>query len=471
MEAPWRDRSVPLMTRCGPTALATALCVSLGSACTFAPGGPPGGGGDDDGTMVDASPDLPDGRPPLPCDEPIHAEFTINGMPAVGAGPIATVLIGDTVRLDATGSCSQRGEVRYLWEFGGGELLESAEPGDRSQRLTVYPSLPGDFDITLTVSDDEGSADPVTVSGIRSIGWTELASGIDVRDLAVGRGAVWIASNQGPRFIDLADVSAGVQDVNANADGEQIPGDLNAVAFSPVTGQVWFGSQGQFGAIWRVSVPSLSARFTTALVSLPTELASARVRDISPQGQGVSIATDGGVAVSPLGGPFDPPTFTGSFHAVAENLAGGWAGGDDGVFRLSTPDLPPLEPFPGENKIRALAGDADNLWAGSDGNGVARIGSDDMADLFSPANTDQELPSDQARAIAVDDARDAWVATQNGVGRYKRDLQTWVAMQSNTGIGRNDLRAVAALRGGERVYVVASGGGGGVISILRFAPP
>jgi hypothetical protein len=78
------------------------------------------------------------GPGPIGCPEPIHTEFTINGMPAVGGGPIATVLIGDTVHLDATGSCSQGGEVRYRREFSGGKLLESAEPGNRSQMLAVF---------------------------------------------------------------------------------------------------------------------------------------------------------------------------------------------------------------------------------------------------------------------------------------------------------------------------------------------
>jgi hypothetical protein len=449
----------------GRAALATALwlaaaTLSLG-ACSFDPTGSEG-----NGTAADGGPDPVDGMPPLDCPEPLRARLLVNEIVAGTIDPITSVFIGDTVQLAAYGSCSQRGTVNYEWTFDNEQLALSASPGADREALTVFAELPGTYTITLTVEDDLEIAQPITVH-LEVIGWIRAASDLDVRDLAIGGGAVWIATNAGPRFIDLDEPSKGAQNVNDFPPGGTIPQDLDAVMFHPATGQVWFGPRNPAGEVWRVTPSAGLTSFARDRIALSAGVASAGVNDLSAQGAGVSVATDSGAAVSPTSnGPFDEPLVTEDVDAVGENQDGGWAGRDS-LFNLADPATP-LKPFNGgNNQISGLAGDAARLWVASDGQGVARLEGADVA-VFTPENTANKLPSDRVRAIAVDEDRDVWVATQSGAARYKRDRAIWVPMAAASGLeGMTDLRAVAALgdaTGDARVFAVASNG---FVAILR----
>jgi hypothetical protein len=432
--------------------LVSALALGLlAGACSFDASGPPAGssgGPDGGGATGDGS--------PAECPEVLHAELRVGGVAAPGTGePLVTVLLGDTVELSAAGSCSRRSALRYSWEVGD-DLAGTASPALDLESLTVFPRQIGQYPVTLTVSDDEESAEPITVVGIEAVGW-QFVEDLDVRDLAIGAGRIWIASRDGPRFLDLADLGAGAQDVNGPASGDAIPDDLRAVHFAADTGLVWFARQPRSNAVWRLNTSTM----TIALIALPPGTPETEVRDISSQGGGVSLATSDGVILSVDNQVLAEPIAVGSRTAVGTNAIGGWAGAAD-LVRLT--DQMVFHPFgPDDNKIQGLAGDEDRVWACSDERGVARIDSSGQADVFTEASG---LPSNRARAVAVDAAHDAWVATQEGAARYKRDRAAWVAMGAEQGLeDTTDLRAVAAATDGAgRIFAVAAGNG---IAVLR----
>jgi len=438
-------RRAPARARGG---LVLVLAAASAPGCSFDSAAPSGQPGDD---QPDASSvDTPDSGPPG-CDGPIQTQLLIGGQsPSGGGDPLVTVLLGESVVLSAAGSCTGSGTITYQWDLDP-VLADTADPASNLESFTVYPTLPGDYSVTLTVGDGTDTDEPVTVVGIRAIGWQPVADGLDVRDVAIGAGRVWIASNLGPRFVDLDDVGAGAQDVNAlAADDEEVPNDLSAVLFDRDANLVWFGRRGQDSAVWRLDVAAVQID----RVAFPTAIGQTTVRDISEQGTGVSVATEEGVTVAPDNLVLADPVITGGLFAVGENVAGGWAGANN-LIRLS--DQQSFTPFgAGDNKIRALAGDDDRLWIGGDDKGVARFNTSDLAtDLF---DEDDGLPSKRVRSLAVDSARDVWAATQDGAARYKRDIGVWVPMGEDAGLGNviDLVAAAAADEGGDPVVVVGS---------------
>jgi PKD domain len=444
-----------------PRALATgraALLLVLG-ACTFDPsgtGGAPGTPG------RDGSPVGGDDGGPAGCPAALHTELAVGGQPASGSAPLVTVLLGDTVELSAAGSCSQLGPVRYQWEIEDQGLSDTASPALDRETLDVYPSLPGDYRITLTVSDDSGSDEPVSVIGIRALGWQTIAGELDVRDVAIGGGRVWIASSGEAHVLDLANPGAGTQLVNDIAGGEDIADDLNAVHFGAGSNLVWFGRRAAPAPqIWRVAISSPTP--STASVALPTPPTTTEIRDISSSGNGIAVATRDGVFVAANNQTFGPAVLAVDTFAVAENSEGGWAGGNE------LHDLAggaPFLPFgDGNNKIRALAGDAVRVWAGSDDQGIARFTSG--AETAPPFTVADGLPSNKIRALAVDSESDVWAATDKGVARYKRDRAIWVSMEAEAGLeGITDVHGIAVLdSGGQRVIVIGANGGVGALGL------
>jgi hypothetical protein len=445
-----------------PRALA-AVALTVG-ACSFDPRAPGGAGAIPDGG---GSPE-DDGSTPVECPEDLHTVMTIGGRVVSESAPepLITVLLGDSVGLSAEGSCSRRGQIRYQWEFDDQVIAATASPGAERESLTVFPAEPGDYQITLTVSDDAGDAAPISVVGIRAVPWQRTAPTVDVRDLAIGGDRIWIASDDGAQFIDLDDAAAGVQDLNPVADGEDVQNDLAAVHFATDTGFVWFGRRPAFPQIWRVTQSPLSV----AAVAFPVAPTQTEVRDISSQAGGVAVATRDGVFVAPDNQTLAATLLVGDFFAVAENTAGGWAGGDQ-LFTVA--DGTPSDPFQTpDNKIRALAGDDVRVWAGSDDRGVARVPSSGAADIFT---VDQGLPSNKIRNLVVDSEGDVWAATDQGVARYKRDRGVWVSMEESSGLeGVANAQGIAILEDGSRRLIVA-GGTGGIAVLggegLGFPPP
>ena len=433
----------------GLAALAAAI---LATACGFdssANGAPPP---TDKPGDPDASPVLPVDAAPGSCAEPIRTQMLVGGQsPEDGADPIATVILGDTLVMSAAGSCSNRGTLSYDWQLG--DLAATADPGTDSEGLTIYPTEPGDFPITLTLSDEVGSDDPITVN-LRVLRWERVAEGLNVRDVAVGAGRIWIATNVGPRFVDLSNLGAGAQDLNNAADGIDLPeDDFAAVFFDPDDGLVWFGRTAEDDTAFRLDLES----FSFATVPFPSpSIGPTTVRDITTQGNGVMYSTQDGVTIAADNQTFAEPIDPGDRHAVGDNEAGGWAG-SNALVRLS--DGEEFTPFgAGPNAIRAIAGDDDLLWIGGDDKGVARMNADLSFDVF---RTDDGLPGNRVRGLAVDGDHDVWAATQTGAGRYKRDRGVWVAMGEEAGLDDlTDLLSIATGVQGGRTVVVVGGAQG-----------
>jgi hypothetical protein len=421
--------------------------------CTFDASGAAGDGSgsplDDDGSDDD------DGIEPAECPESLHTVLSVNGLEAAPAGidPVTTVLLGDTVVLSAAGSCSQRGPVTFEWEIVDPELATTADAATDSETLRVYPVLAGDYRVTLTVSDDAGAGEPVSVIALRAFGWVPLAEQDDVRDVAVGAGRVWMASGDGAFFVDLADLRAGSQAVNDVVPGQpDVSDNLSAVYFADQDGLVWFARRSNSSQVWRVDASST----VVVPVGLPE---SEEVRDIATAGSGVMVGARGGVLQAPDNQSFGEPDPAEDVFAVAENAESVWAGGRD-LFRVGTATV--LSPFgEDDDKIRALAGDGARVWVGSDDQGIARIEGSTLADVYTDVD---DLPTNKIRALAVDSAGDVWAATDKGVVRYKNDRDVWVTMAEAAGLdGFVDVFGVAVQEAADARFVVIGASNGTAI--------
>lgn len=425
------------------------LAAGLLAGCGFDPSGsvadredgaPPGG----DGGM-DAG----------PCPEPIHAELRVNGVArAPGGEPLVTVLIGDSVRLSAAGSCAQEGALEVAWSIaddGGDDAIEgTAAPDLASEMVDVYPLGPGDYTVTLTVGDGAASADPLEVFAFRAIGWQVSDEALDVRDLATTPGSLWVAASAGAEQLSLSNVLGAPVAVNDLANGDDdVPNDLSAVAAGP-GGTVWFGHKPNDSLVWRVDLDP-NPRVTA--IDFTGNFEEAEVNDIARGATGIVLATRDGVTAAPDNQTFEAPLITANTFALSRGDAGGWAGGAR-LYRL--PDGMEFDLFEvADNKIRALLDVDGVVWAGGDDLGIALFdpGAGAVTRVFT---ADDGLPSEKVRALAVDSDGDVWVATQSGVARFKSDRQVWVPMRAASGLGSStDVAAVTAVGTGDTRKIIA----------------
>ena len=423
-----------------------ALAAGLLHACSFDPGGGASGG---DGGPPDADGD-PDGGP---CPDPIHAELAVDGVTSAASGePFVTVLIGDSVRLSAAGSCAASGALEFDWAITGDDSIEgTAAPDLASEVVDVYPIVPGDYTVTLTVGDGTGTADPIEVLAIRAIGWqvSGAEETLDVRDLAASPGALWVAASAGAFRLPLGAVLGEPEAVDDLAGGDDdIPNDLSATVDGP-DGLVWFGHKPNDSLVWQVDVGS--GRVTA--VDFTGNFQASEVNDIGRGATGVVIATRDGVSAAPDNQTFEAPLIEANTFALSRGPSGSWAGGER-LVRLPAGtefDLFGVD----DNKLRGLADRDGAVWAGSDDQGVAVFdpGAGSVTALYKVADG---LPSDKIRALAVDAGGDVWVATDKGVARFKSDREVWVAMEKSSGLdGATDVAAVIAVGSGDTRKLIA----------------
>jgi hypothetical protein len=396
-----------------------------------------------------------DGGDPGPCPAAIHAELTVNGVAASDGEPVVTVLVGDSVRLDASGSCVESGTREVAWSMtgdGDGDAIEgTAAPDLASPVVDVYPVLPGDYSVTLTVSDGTSSGEPLTVGAFRAVGWQVSDQALDVRDLATTSGNLWVATSAGAYQLALSNVLAAPVAVNDMAQGDDdIPNDLSAVADGPDS-TVWFGHKPSDSFVWRID---LDPAPRVSEIDFTANFQASEVNDIGRGATGVVIATRNGVSAAPDNQNFEAPLIANNSFALTRGGSGGWAGGAR-LFQL--PDGTPFDLFGvGDNKIRALLDVDGEIWVGTDNLGLVRFdpGTGTVSDIYTAA--DDGLPSDKGRAIAVDTTGDVWVATDKGVARYKRDRDLWVALGGASGLGDAiDVTAITAVGTGAARAVIA----------------
>ena len=426
-----------------------ALAAGLLAGCGFDPhgrlpdrgdGGPPGGdGGADAG----------------PCPDPLHAELTVNGVASAADGePYVTVLIGDSVRLSAAGSCAQGGPLAIDWAIAGDgadDAIEgTAAPDLASEVVDVYPLAPGDYTVTLTVGDGSERGEPLEVLAFRAIGWQVSDEALDIRDLATTTGTLWVASSAGAHQLAISNPLAAPVLVNDLANGDDdIPNDLSAVA-AGLSGTVWFGHKPSENLVWRVD---LQPNPKVHEVDFTGNFQDAEVNDIARGATGIVLGTKDGVTAAPDNQNFEAPLIVANTFAVTHGDSGGWAGGAR-LYRL--PDGMEFDLFgAADNKIRALLDIDGVVWAAGDDLGIALFdpGAAAVTRVFTG---DDGLPSEKVRAIAVDDDGDVWVATQMGIARFKQDRQVWVPMASASGLGSaTDATAMAAVGAGDARKIIA----------------
>jgi hypothetical protein len=430
-----------------------ALCTGL-LACSFDPRGPAAGSGGDGG---------PDDAGNPSCPDPFHAEIAVNG--ASFGTPYVSILVGDSVRLSAEGSCTRAGPVELTWAIeddGGDDAITATASGPLSDEvLDLYPLTPGDYTVSLTVGDGTGAGDQVSVFGFRATGWQVSTEALDIRDLAIGDDLVWIAANEGAYQLARDSLLAAPELVNDLADGDDLANDLVA-AYS--TGpSVWFAQRSSGALVWRLDLDP--APVVTA-IDFTGDFEEAAVNDIGRGDAGVVLATRDGVVAAPDDQTFGPEILDTDASAVTYGGSGGWIGGDQ-LYRLT--DQVSFDVFgAADNKIRSLLEVDGEVWAGSDGLGVAVFDSatEEVVDVFTVEAGG--LSNNRARDIAVDTGGDLWVATARGVARYKRDREVWVAMGTAAGLDNLDLHAIGTFGNGSgRSVVVGSREG---IAILRLAP-
>jgi ligand-binding sensor domain-containing protein len=468
--------------------LASLPLLLVVSGCSFNPpavDGPPGnrdGGGDIDAAPVpdDATPDAN-----LACGgQALSLALSVNGVtqPAAPGDPFVEVLVGDLVEISAAGSCASAGDLAIAWDITPDNgILATASPAlaDAPEVFTVYATTPGDYTLELAVSGSGALPLSTSVLAIRAIGWqaTTAPSGMsDVRDLSIGGGNMWIASNGGAYMLPLDGAPDAFSLVNdAIENGDSISSDLDAVLYDQRNDFVWFGRGTNDTGPWRIETATMDS-VKLAYDGSDALNGTALVHDIAAAGTDtILMATSRGItAITGTDGSFtgaEKPN-TDTAQALAANADRRMAGarrlydlalGPDGVFDVFSVT---------DNKIRTMViDDAKNvLWAGSDDQGVAEL---DLATdtLVKVHGTADGLGSLKIRALAIetqgDHAGDVWAATDTGVSRYISRRQTWLHMDENHGLTNSvDIKALAIDAAPGR-RVIYAGSTNGVVYIRR----
>lgn len=112
-----------------------------------------------------------DGAQYSPPDSVLVTVETPGELPVANAGNGQSVTVGDTVRLDGSGSYDPGGEaLSYAWYF---RMLPSGSAATFSNPASVSPSfvadLEGNYDIGLVVSDSSSSSEPDTTIVIAAV--------------------------------------------------------------------------------------------------------------------------------------------------------------------------------------------------------------------------------------------------------------------------------------------------------------
>jgi hypothetical protein len=455
------------------------------SGCSFSP--PSLGPGDPNAPDArppdDAAPD-PDARPdasPGCGGDDLRLELRIGSTAVTEAGgPYAEVLLGDLVEISAEGSCAGDGAVSYEWSLSPMEgIAATAEPAlaDDPETFTVYPTVAGDYTVTLTARAPGGSTEVRTVTAIRAHAWQEaevdpaLAMGA-VRDMSVGRGNLWIAASGGPYALPLAGPTNAFTRVEPS--GAAVPADLQVALFDARTDFLWFGRRSSDDGIYRLNVamqPPASVQIDFDRAEALGE--NAETHDIVAYASDtIVITTNRGITA--VDG--SEPEFAGLLQPDGQNpeaLAyprGRRFAGSRRLYDIDTNNVYDLGVGGPDNKIRAMTADEQTevLWIGTDADGVItfNLRNNQRLDVYT---TGSGLGSDKVRALLVESegphAGDVWVATDQGVSRYVSRRQAWIHMNDEHGLeGNVDLFAIA-IDTSENRRVLYAGSSAGVVYI------
>lgn len=470
-------RLLPYLTGCLLAAcsfdVTGVLAIDSGNNDVDAPSG-------DTGTVGDAG----------PCDDNILVQLSINGFSEqLPTGrPYAYALPGDIVELSARGSCARQGALSYEWQISPIDATRStAVPDLTSEVIRLYPALPEDYTVTLTVTAGDLSTSR-TVLGIRAYEWQRrdgLPGGQDVRGLDASADTLWIAGAVGAHRLPLGADGSGDEfvDIGAGATGDAIVGNLGPIRFSAAEQLLWLAEETRRDDLWRVQVGQTPVVSTLVNISGDSVLGdAARVYDIFDYAPGIGLATSEGVTRSDDGltffGTFTPEDSS-DVRAIAASSDRHVTGGRR-LYDMTNSGVV-FDPFTGttddDNAIRSLAMDTsrNELWIATDGHGAARIDvSGDLTVLGIYDTATDALPTDRLRDIAIERvgpfAGDVWIATNTGVIRYIRERDTWLLMGNAHGLrDRINVRAIVIDETDGRRAVYA-GTSRGLVSVQMQSP-
>jgi hypothetical protein len=463
----------------------------LAPGCSFDPSPLPGDPGDPG--------DTPDARPPgdgapggdgrAPDAGPVCDGTTLQPVLRVGGtaatdgqeDPVVEVLLGDVVEISAAGSCGGQGTLSYEWAITPDDgILATADPtlAGGPATFSLYPTTAGDYTVTLTVSDASGAEANTSALAIRAHAWqvATVAGTVDmgeIRDLSVGGGNLWIASENGPFMLPLAGEPDAFELVETN--GSSVPNDLGAVFYDGRTNFLWFGHAGDFPGPWRLDMtmtPPESEQIPWDVLGAIND--TAQTFDIIPFGTDtVIVATSKGITA--VDG--NESEFSGKVQPDGQNpRALGTGNGRRFAGSRQLYELPEGTVFfdvgtGTDNKIRAIVNtSSEDLWVGTDGGGVVLF---DLGDDTpgTPYTTASGLGSNRVRALVVEAggpyAGDVWVATDFGVSRYVRQRDTWIHMDADHGLtGHLDMETLA-IDNDQGRRVIYGGSSAGVVYIRK----
>ena len=401
-----------------------------------------------------------------PCSVPAFAAAAI-GANIISAGqstPVVTVLPGDTVAFNSVGSCVQNGAIQYQWAFIGpsGDITSNAQDAT-GESPTIYATEPGNYSITLQAGNGQDT-DMLQGVAFRVADWVPLDrfpgnTAGNVKDMSINGDTLWLAAQEGPYEVSLADPENGTFRLIDNIVGQSLPVYSHSVLYDPfpVNGSeelVWFASKFSDDKVYNVNflaTPDYESRDAI----IPG--AAGEIRDMARlQGAGIIVGGQRGVFSTSGNDNFIQDSDR-DVNAVASAGGEKWAGSDD-LFNLGVDegrgDDIAHDVFGGFDKIRAILPVDTYLWLASEDKGTARFDrTNDSSVIYTTADG---LPSDEVVALALDpQTGDIWAATTAGPARYKQDRGMWVQLIEGGISGRRDIEAIAfdGANGRRAVYV------------------
>lgn len=425
--------------------IALGLASAL-SACSFRGGGNSSGDGDGE---IDASVDAADGVDANPICDPIMLDLQLNGEPIDDPAAPVTVSVGDSINLNAGGSCSPTGNITFDWTFVAGDFVNRAQSTNQFF-IEVYPDRPGDRSITVTI--DDGASSPISQPLLfRVVGFGAVdvgqGSSVQVNEIALSNDRIWLATDSEALTQNINNIGVNNTYVTVNSDAANntatIPTDVSDVAYDSDNDVVIFLSADGNDAYFfdrDMMVDDITSRSASA-----TADGGSYVDAMHLANGGVRLITDIAAETSTDYAMFAKEWNRDLAGVISTQgnmlLAGGFA-----LYRfvdMNTSDT--LEIFNQGNNdddgIAALFVDAGGqLWIGSDlGNADTGIG---VIDDFDDNTVTEHLLGEVVRSIAQDAAGDMWVATDAGIRRFKADWNQWILLEAKHGLTDVDSNAV-----------------------------
>jgi hypothetical protein len=378
----------------------------------------------------------------MDCGDAVQAQILVAGEPWTrDDAPARLVVAGDDVGLSLGGVCTPSGQVAVVWTVTtpGGTVLPLL-PSPDAAAVTFFGANLDDYHVRAHVIDPvcPATALDLAIFAARTLGPQPLATNAasgganDIRGLATGAGFLWVAAGDGAWRIASSPPRDSWQNVEAQfpAGDTLVSANLASVFYDDSSSSVFYGAASPEGNVTRVLLGQGSLQNVNVSQSAGGNVLA---RDFSRGSGPLHLATDKGVLEWASGGAFTNLQLgQTSLNAVAE--APGqplWAGART-LFRLGGASPLTVDVFGGpDDRVRALAVDAtaQQVWVGSDGNGLAPVVelTGAVGDVLSTSGPmGRRLPGNRVRAIVLE-GRDVWMATDQGAARYKLDAQAIVS--------------------------------------------